>query len=74
MYKKYSEFINEKLGYNISRLGNKEEDYKSRLKYQERKMEKLAEFANNEKERANAFEKQLRENGIEPNWKRKEAS
>ena len=34
-FKKYSEFINEKLGYNISRLGNKEEDYKkSNLKFE----------------------------------------
>ena len=27
-FKKYAKFINEKLGYNISRVGNKEEDYK----------------------------------------------
>lgn len=27
-FKKYAEYINIKLGYNISRLGNKEEDYK----------------------------------------------
>ena len=27
-FKKYAKYINEKLGYNISRLGNKEEDFK----------------------------------------------
>lgn len=33
-FKKYAKIINEKLGYNISRLGNKEEDYKkSNLDY-----------------------------------------
>lgn len=33
-FKTYAKFINEKLGYNISRLGNKEEDYrKSNLEF-----------------------------------------
>lgn len=33
-FKKYASYINEKLGYNITRLGNKEEDYKkSNLSY-----------------------------------------
>lgn len=33
-FKKYSKLINEKLGYNITRLGNKKEDYeKSNLKF-----------------------------------------
>lgn len=33
-FKKYAKFINEKLGYNIATLGNKEEDYKkSNLEY-----------------------------------------
>lgn len=27
-FKKYARYINEKLGYNVSRLGNKEEDFK----------------------------------------------
>lgn len=35
-FKKYASYINEKLGYNISRLGNKKEDYiKSNVKYEE---------------------------------------
>lgn len=35
-FKKYAKIINENLGYSISRLGNKEEDYKkSNLKYTE---------------------------------------
>lgn len=35
-FKKYSKLINEKLGYNITRLGNKKEDYeKSNLKFDE---------------------------------------
>ena len=35
-FKSYSKYINQKLGYNISRLGNKEEDYKnSNLEYKE---------------------------------------
>ena len=35
-FKRYAEYINEKLGYNISRLGNKKEDYiKSNIKYEE---------------------------------------
>lgn len=35
-FKKYSKLINEKLGYNISRLGNKKEDYeKSNLEFKE---------------------------------------
>ena len=37
-FKKYAKIINEKLGYNISRLGNKELDYKaSNLDYEENK-------------------------------------
>lgn len=33
-FKKYSTFINEKLGYNISRVGNKKEDYeKSKIEF-----------------------------------------
>lgn len=37
-FKKYAKYINEKLGYNISRLGNKEEDYKkSNIEYKEEK-------------------------------------
>ena len=36
-FKKYSSYINEKLGYNISRLGNKKEDYlKSNAEYNEK--------------------------------------
>ena len=36
-FKKYATYINEKLGYNITRLGNKEEDYKkSNLEYKEK--------------------------------------
>ena len=36
-FKKYVKFINENLGYNIARVGNKEEDYqKSNLKYNEK--------------------------------------
>lgn len=35
-FKKYAKYINEKLGYDISRVGNKEEDYKqSNLEYKE---------------------------------------
>ncbi|MBR3153183.1 MAG: SprT-like domain-containing protein [Clostridia bacterium] len=35
-FKKYSKYINEKLGYSISRLGNKEEDFKkSNLEFRE---------------------------------------
>lgn len=35
-FKKYSKLINEKLGYNITRLGNKKEDYeKSNLEFNE---------------------------------------
>lgn len=37
MFKKYATYINKKLGYNISRLGNKKEDYeKSNLEYEEK--------------------------------------
>ena len=36
-FKKYANYINEKLGYNITRLGNKEEDFKnSNLEYTEK--------------------------------------
>lgn len=36
-FKKYAKFINEKLGYNISRVGNKKQDYlKSNIEYNER--------------------------------------
>ena len=36
-FKKYAKYINQKLGYNISRVGNKKEDYiKSNLEYQEK--------------------------------------
>jgi predicted RNA-binding Zn-ribbon protein involved in translation (DUF1610 family) len=36
-FKNYANYINEKLGYNISRLGNKEEDYKkSNIEYKEK--------------------------------------
>lgn len=36
-FKKYAEYINKNLGYNISRLGNRREDFeKSNLKYQEK--------------------------------------
>ena len=36
-FKKYAKYINEKLGYNISRVGNKKEDYiKSNLDYNEK--------------------------------------
>ncbi len=36
-FKKYAKYINEKLGYNISRLGNKKEDYlKSNIEYKEK--------------------------------------
>lgn len=39
-FKKYSKLINEKLGYNISRLGNKQEDYeKSNLEFKQEKFE-----------------------------------
>ena len=37
-FKKYAEYINSKLGYNISRIGNKKEDYKnSNIEYREEK-------------------------------------
>lgn len=36
-FKKYAKYINEKLGYNISRVGNKKEDYlKSNVEYKEK--------------------------------------
>lgn len=36
-FKKYAKYINEKLGYNISRVGNKKEDYtKSNVEYNEK--------------------------------------
>lgn len=36
-FKKYANYINQKLGYNISRLGNKEQDFKnSNLQYTEK--------------------------------------
>lgn len=36
-FKKYAKYINEKLGYNISRVGNKKEDYiKSNVEYEEK--------------------------------------
>ena len=36
-FKKYAKYINQKLGYSISRLGNKEEDYKkSNLEFEEK--------------------------------------
>lgn len=36
-FKKYAKYINEKLGYNISRVGNKKEDYiKSNVEYTEK--------------------------------------
>lgn len=36
-FKKYANYINENLGYDISRLGNKKEDYeKSNIKYEEK--------------------------------------
>ena len=36
VFKKYANYINNKLGYNISRLGNKKEDYiKSKIEYNE---------------------------------------
>ena len=39
MFKKYAIYINSKLGYNISRVGNKEEDYKqSKKEYNEREI------------------------------------
>lgn len=39
-FKKYSAYINEKLGYNVSRLGNKKEDFiKSNLEYDDKKEE-----------------------------------
>lgn len=35
-FKKYAKYINEKLGYDISRVGNKKEDYqKSNIEYKE---------------------------------------
>ena len=38
-FKKYAELINEKLGYNISRTGNKERDFnKSNLEYKEKEI------------------------------------
>ena len=40
-FKKYANYINSKLGYNISRAGNKKEDYeKSNLKYNEEEIYK----------------------------------
>lgn len=37
MFKKYARFINKRLGYDISRLGNKKDDYeKSNLEYEEK--------------------------------------
>ena len=37
VFKKYAKYINEKLGYNISRVGNKKEDYnKSNVEYKEK--------------------------------------
>lgn len=37
MFKKYANYINDKLGYNISRVGNKKEDYiKSNVEYKEK--------------------------------------
>lgn len=40
-FKKYAKYINEKLGYNITRVGNKEEDYKkSNIKYKEQEVYK----------------------------------
>ena len=36
-FKKYAKYINDKLGYNISRVGNKKEDYqKSKIEYKEK--------------------------------------
>lgn len=36
-FKKYAQYINDKLGYNISRVGNKKEDYiKSNVEYKEK--------------------------------------
>ena len=36
-FKKYAKYINDKLGYNISRVGNKKEDYqKSNVEYREK--------------------------------------
>ena len=36
-FKKYAKYINDKLGYNISRVGNKKEDYqKSNIEYKEK--------------------------------------
>ena len=36
-FKKYTKYINEKLGYNISRVGDKKEDYiKSNVEYKEK--------------------------------------
>ena len=38
-FKKYANYINQKLGYNISRLGNKEEDFiKSNIEYKNEKI------------------------------------
>ena len=40
-FKKYAEYINKKLNYNIARVGNKEEDYKkSHLKFREKEKNK----------------------------------
>ena len=37
MFKKYANYINKNLGYDISRLGNKKEDYeKSNMEYEEK--------------------------------------
>ena len=39
IFKQYARLVNEKLGYNISRLGNKEADYKkSNLLFEEKKV------------------------------------
>ena len=38
-FKKYAKYINEKLGYNISRVGNKKVDYKnSNIEYKEKEV------------------------------------
>ena len=47
-FKKYAKYINENLGYNVTRLGNKEEDYKkSNLKYSEKINYKYKIFCKN---------------------------
>ena len=46
-FKAYAKYINFKLGYNISRLGNKKEDYeKSNLEYQEKQYKYLIKCTN----------------------------